>query len=1087
MFLLANKIEHIANNILTSSPIVRKVFGAYSFARSPGQQICSRRSEIRPYAGSFVTDARPLSNAWKERLGLASRTAPEFYENSRAVLDTPHALAIRTALDDLGLSGILCVQGVPTIAIVTIEQYDAARVVDIHGALWNQGLASLLLIIADDSVRAFSLTRTPQEDSGDEFDRRCLITTLEATVDALEIRNLIFSAESGRLWRQHPEYFDAKERIDEVLLENLNASHQALCRTNLSSEAAQALLIQAMFVAYLEDRDIITAEYFQAATRQKADSFSALLQSKDVKLLKSLFSTLRNDFNGDLFVAPCSFDSPSKAPAVIEAHLDVLAQFRSGREEMARRQFRFWGYNFRYIPIELVSAVYDRFLGEREEERKAQGAYYTPMFLADTVVSQVWDLLAVDIKQKGHFLDPACGSGVFLVRSFQRLCENWRANHNARTIRWDSLLAILRRVHGWDVNGSAVRVAVFSLYVALLEEVSPPDIRALIKRGKLLPELWGKNLVCRDFFVDPEQATFFEVIIGNPPWTSRRGSEKASVHWAEKNRLPMPSGEDAWAFVWKALRHLRPDGIVAFLLPAMGFLHNHAANSLAARKQLIAESTVRRIINFADLRFQLFDGAIRPAALIIFESKRVPFVPYRFDYWTPKADLNLQLKRMITLNSADKISLSSAIAERDGLAFKHRMWMREPDAKLFSYFAKLPTLGALIKDYGGLKRRGLSVDGQWVIGQGYQPFHGSSEEGSSYSVSKFVGKLPDLPIAAFQRLAQPIDQLIPSFSKRVRRKGFEAGFAAGPRVLIPRGVETRQTRLRATYTEDALTFQDIIQAVTVPLNEQARGKLLTAILNSRVAIWFAFHGTASFGAERPEVKQAELLNLPFPSINDLPEPDKAADAEKKLIAVIDREIDKSNGLFAFQQDNDNVLADIDRLAYQYFCLSNDETFLIEDTIELIIPAVQPHQGSYPEFWHPPTEAERRNYATTLLNHVDAWLQSGTPIYATLEAMNDDLGVLRLSFDRSRSTARYFEENGLVLQDVLSRISQHISQPLSGNFQLIPDLRVFLGKNLYLVKPMQKRFWSRSTALADADAIATDLQTAVDIDHSRSRS
>lgn len=1032
-----------------------------------------------------MTDVLPLSPTWKERLGLSSRRAPEFYESAAAVVDTPHALAIRSALDDLGLSGILCVQSVPTIAILTIEQYDAARVVDIHGALWNQGLASLLLIVAGDTVRAFSLARTPQEESGDEFDRRCLIATLEATADALEIRNLIYGAESGRLWRQHAEYFDAKERIDEVLLENLNASHQALCKTKLSSDAAQALLIQAMFIAYLEDRDIITAEYFLATTRNRADSFSALLETKDVKLLKSLFVTLRNDFNGDLFVAPCSFDSPSKAPTVVEAHLDVLAQFRSGREEMAKGQFRFWGYNFRYIPIELVSAVYDRFLGEREEERKAQGAYYTPMFLADTVVSQVWDLLPSDSKEKGHFLDPACGSGVFLVRSFQRLCENWRATHSARTIRWDSLLAILRRVHGWDVNGSAVRVAVFSLYVALLEEVSPPDIRALIKRGKLLPELWEKNLICRDFFVDPQQTASFEVIIGNPPWTSRRGADRASLRWAEKNKLPMPSGEDAWAFVWKALRHLRANGIVAFLLPAMGFLHNHAANSLAARRQLIAGSTIRRVINFADLRFQLFDGAIRPAALMILGSKRVPSVPYHFDYWTPKADLNLQLKRMITLTSADKISLSSTVAARDGLAFKHRLWMREPDAKLFSYFAKLPTLGALIKDFGGLKRRGLSVEGQWVIGQGYQPFHGSAEEGSSYSMSKYVGKLPDLPIAAFQRLMQPIDQLTPSSSKRVRRKGFEAGFS-GPRVLIPRGVETAQTRLRAAYTEEALTFQDIIQAITVPPNEKDRGKLLTAILNSRVAIWFAFHGTASFGAERPEVKQAELLNLPFPSINDLPEPNKAADAEKKLIAIIDQEIQKSNGPFALDQDNDAVLSEIDNLAYQYFCLSKDETILIEETIERIVPAVQPHQGNYPELWKSPTEPERRNYATTLLAHVDAWLQSGTSVYAALETMNADLGVLRLSFDSSKSTARYIEENGPVLHDVLSRISRHISQPLDGNFQLLPDLRVFIGKNLYLVKPMQRRFWLRSTALADADAIATDLQTAIDLDRSRSR-
>src|SRR3546814_12516213 len=94
----------------------------------------------------------------------------------------------------------------------------------------------------------------------------------------------------------------------------------------------------------------------------------------------------------------------------------------------------------------------------------------------------------------GNFLDPACGSGVFLVRSFQRLCVHWRAKHKTQSISWKTLLSLLSQIHGWDLNSGAVRVAVFSLYVALLEEVSPRDIRKLITRGKLLTELWGKTL-----------------------------------------------------------------------------------------------------------------------------------------------------------------------------------------------------------------------------------------------------------------------------------------------------------------------------------------------------------------------------------------------------------------------------------------------------------------------------------------------------------------------------------------------------------------------------------------------------------------
>jgi hypothetical protein len=436
-----------------------------------------------------VSDILPLSSEWKDRLGLARRQAPELYEAAEAVVDTPHALAIRTALEDVGLSAVFCVQSVPTIAILNMPKYDRAQVVDLHGALWNQGLATLLLIINGDTLRAFSLARKPQKEWGEDFDQRCLVETLDATAQALEIRNLVYAVESGRLWKDRADYFQPKERIDQVLLDNLNASHASLCN-DLSSEAAQALLMQAMFISYLEDRRIITPDYFKSLSSNSIDSFSALLEKKDVRLFKSLFATLRDNFNGNIFVAPCSFEPQAKPPTVSPEHLILLSRFRSGREEMEKGgQFRFWGYNFRYIPIELVSAVYDRFLGEREEERKAHGAYYTPMYLADTVVSQLWGILPEEVKERGIFLDPACGSGVFLVRSFQRLCEDWRSKHRSKKIRWDSLLAILRRIHGWDVNGAAVRVAIFSLYVALLEEVDPPDIKALLKSKKVLPEL----------------------------------------------------------------------------------------------------------------------------------------------------------------------------------------------------------------------------------------------------------------------------------------------------------------------------------------------------------------------------------------------------------------------------------------------------------------------------------------------------------------------------------------------------------------------------------------------------------------------
>ena len=1032
--------------------------------------------------------SKPLGPEWKDRLGLSVRRVPELYERADDVGNTPHAGAIRTTLEELGASAVFCVQEVPTIAILSVDEYDRAAIVDLHAKLWNQGLASLLLVICGDTVRAFSLARTPHSGENHDFENRCLIPGFDAVSDALTLRDIVYGAESGRLWEEHAEYFDSGERIDQILLDNLATSHGLLCDggTGLSADAAQALLVQAMFIAYLEDRKIIGPAYFLDASDDRAGSFSALLQSEDVDSLDRLFASLRTDFNGDLFVAPCSFEEDGHQPPPTPEHLNILTRFHSGREQMhghAAGQYRLWGYDFRYIPIELISAVYDRFLGENDTQRRAQGAYYTPMFLADTVISQVWDTLPDNTKDTGHFLDPACGSGVFLVRSFQRLCERWRATRKSRRIRWDSLLGILSRLHGWDIDGGAIRVAVFSLYIALLEEVSPPDIRRLVKRGRILPVLWGENLRHRDFFEKHAHDVQADVLIGNPPWSSRRGADgedRSSVKWCTAERVPMPEKEDAWAFVWKSLRHLRDGGIVAFLLPAMAFLHNHAKNAVTARGRLVRDVRILRIINFADLRFQLFEDAVRPAALFIFGHCDREAPAYRFEYWTPKADLNLKIKRLITLSSADKCRVTSSIAAAEPLVFKQRLWMNDPESKLFNYLSAFPRLGNFARAYGTQQRKGKSPnEGQWLIGQGFQPFNADRAAGRTTrpSASASVGRLPYLPIRAFRPLAQPVSSLSPWPSNQVRRRGFERGFA-GPRVLIPRGVDTVGRRLRATYLEAPLTFQDIIQALVVPRGEERRAKLLTALLNSRLIAWFAFHGTASFGSERPEVKQAELLTLPFPSPDDMPQRERSESAGNALVSLVDRVTESADESFDLREDERKILDEIDHQTCEFFCLSDEEVILVDDTVERIIPSVQPRRNRYPDIWEPADRDDRQSYAEALIRSMAEWFDPDCTIGIRLEARNVDLAVLRLTLEDGRKKIGYTEKDDGSVNSVLAQLFEHMHQPLPGNFQLMPDFRIFVGNHLYLVKPVRRRFWLKSAALADADAIALDLQDAV---------
>ena len=271
---------------------------------------------------------------------------------------------------------------------------------------------------------------------------------------------------------------------------------------------------------------------------------------------------------------------------------------------------------------------------------------------------------------------------------------------------WPQLLEWLDRLHGWDVSESAVRIGAFSLYIALLEQVHPPVVRALKAEGKMLPRLLGKTLVRRDFFDEQGHELSFDVIVGNPPWVSRQPEKtKTALEWCQQHDLPMPGGELAWAFVWKAVRHLKPDGRACLLLPAMGILLNHSKEVAAARSRWLNSITLLRVINFADVCFQLFDGADRPTVMALF-SARGHNGADRIDYWVPKAHRLLSSTKILIVPTNDRLAVTQELAQFDAGIWKKRMWATNRDQKLIEWLSDLPPLGSIVTLYSGV-RRGL--------------------------------------------------------------------------------------------------------------------------------------------------------------------------------------------------------------------------------------------------------------------------------------------------------------------------------------------------------------------------------------------
>ena len=156
-------------------------------------------------------------------------------------------------------------------------------------------------------------------------------------------------------------------------------------------------------------------------------------------------------------------------------------------------------------------------------------------------------------------LDPACGSGIFLVKVFQRLVYRWRNEHQENPKPSDLKKILQNQIFGVDINDEAVRVAAFSLYLAMCDELDP---RQYWTRDKLFPLLRERNLIGKDFFLEDiapfrtnEDEGTFDLIIGNAPWGKGSASPSSEARkWAKENEWTVPGRDLGPVFLAKAAK-----------------------------------------------------------------------------------------------------------------------------------------------------------------------------------------------------------------------------------------------------------------------------------------------------------------------------------------------------------------------------------------------------------------------------------------------------------------------------------------------------------------------------------------------------
>ena len=1020
---------------------------------------------------------------WRKDFGIDGRNPPAFFA-ALADIDAagdaaPQAHVLRRAFDDLKLSGILCQDNSPIIYFREMARIEPASVAALHRTFWNQGVAPILVLIGPDEVHVYSGLSEPAATRDPDSAAEGFVEQLNRV--AGELQAFILAVESGEYFHRHRRAFDPRQRVDRNLLRHLQAARELLDEVpaaRLEPLTLDALLCRLVFTCYLFDRKVIDRKYLEDAGIAGADHLRDILGRKrrsEAKTdLYTLFSQLGQDFNGDLF----SDNLDAEARQVKAEHLDILNNFIRGTDPKSGQQM-FWPYEFGIIPIETISAIYEHFLkAAGEQEKKESGAFFTPRFLAELVLDRTLDGATALLDKR--FLDPACGSGIFLVGLFNRLAEEWnRINPEAGyDAKLKGLTAILKtNLFGIDKSGSACLIAAFSLYLAFLDQLSPPEIRRVLKKVKVLPRLVADEgsdaatIRCADFFTDaaslPEPVDY---VIGNPPWAKAKGRTAPASMWCAARKLPFPGKQIAAAFIWKAAEYLTPEGKACFVLPH-GLLFNHTESAVAFQDRWFKTHAIEVILNLADYQRFLFEEAEAPALVVRYAKEKPADTAHQIDYWSPKTDWAVTQAEVISILPQDRarLTIREVLDDLKGedapLIWKERYWATLRDRRLMDRLRLYPRLRDV------LGQRGKGNPKRWIIAEGFEPFgENNAPEAQRHLTLSHTARI-ERATHHLDLFLLPSDCDVRDKLELVLRRGISnTDIFKKPLVLVKTGYSNEPEVAFATFN---VAYRHGIRGIHGPAKDTDILAFLTCYLRSKVACYFLFHTSASWGVSRAMVDIDDLMRLPFPFPEQTDNPARAGEIITQVAEIIAAAAKEAAGATL---GRDNIVkraqAQAEALVGEYFDVIDIERILIDDTNSVIVPSVRPTRArvNVPTIL-PARPADYSEYVKLLCETLNGWASEAYQVHGT--AVSDgNIGVGMVVLEKTRRGEQPGHLDGAT-RDVLGALHrlQRGAAKSRGSVELVRGLKVFDKTLLYVTKPIGRRFWTRTAALNDADEIA----------------
>lgn len=960
-----------------------------------------------------------------------------------------------------------------------------------HRLAWNFSRTQLLITVEPHQVRAWTCCEIPKRGprSLHKAEIREAKVLLEGTLfpspqssEQLHWVQLI----SGQFFKTHQRRFRRDRCADQMLLNNLDYVRRSLHGLGLSYDYSHDLLARIIFIQFLfhrKDSSGVPALNKSFLRGLWEDGIlSSEYESLEEILLNyydsyELFRLLNVKFNGDLF--PGQGATPEEREAewqeemkqVKPRHLRLLADFISGTLLMEKNQPSLWPmYSFDAIPLEFISSIYEAFVSsekkeDKKEEKKREekttktnkGAHYTPGHIVDFVLDGVlpWNSKAWNLR----ILDPACGSGIFLVKAFQRLIYRWRNAHPNEEPKADTLKKILENnLFGIDVDKHAVRVASFSLYLAMCDEIDPKYYWQQVR----FPRLRGRQLIAEDFF-DSDKPLFiklnrrrvysrnYDLVVGNAPW-GRKTMTELATSWGKDQNWPVTRNDMSTyfgtLFIARAASLTKPDGKVTMVQPAGALLFNRNATAKSFREKLFTDYKVEHVVNLSTLRFKLFRRAVGPACIITLRPKPANNQPITYICPKPHSSNEDDFRIFIEPHDINIISVEEAVD--DPLVWTTLMWGGRRDLAVIKKLNQNLSLGEL-ESVGGAK----SSEG--II-------YGEDVELEKDLLDRKILESEDFPERTFLHLnLRRLPQNEHEHVHRSMRKNIKAFDL--PQLLIKQSWNKKNGRFRAAISKGengkgAICSQSYI-SVHAPKTHYDHLEAACFSYNSKVAVYYLLLTSGRLASYRPEPLVEELLSVPYP---------------RPRLDLL---------------ENLNNFNDIDARAKQLFQLKEAEWVLVEDLFNFTLQDFKggPLSPGRLRTRRSEDESDLRVYCEYFLKVLKAGFGNDKPVCASIfqEVKSAlPLRIVAIYFNSPSETATQIEQfdssNLLEKLDALDEKFLVTHDPKDGGIFFRRVARVYSTTQraseavptVYLVKPDQKRYWTRSVAMQDADDVAADI-------------